>query len=141
VAGVEGTKPQTSVEFEAPKSETAAPAPDKPKDESFVKPIETYQSDIEKLVQDKNVSVLTIAAAEAERRSKNTSATTTGLKIDTQSLIEKIKAFGQLFISKDCDGTSRSDAAGRGRGWLVVYFVAADRYRAKNIPPIAIHSC
>jgi len=23
---------------------------------------------------------------------------------------------------------------GRGRGWLVVYFVAADRYRAKNIP-------
>jgi len=39
VAGVEGTKPQTSVEFEAPKSETAAPAPDKPKDESFVKPI------------------------------------------------------------------------------------------------------
>jgi hypothetical protein len=48
----------------------AAPlAPDKPKKETTsVSPIETYQGDIEGLVQSKNVSVLSIAAAEAARR-------------------------------------------------------------------------
>lgn len=38
------------------------------KEESSVKPIETYRGDIEELVQTKNVSVLNIAAAEAGRR-------------------------------------------------------------------------
>ncbi len=44
---------------------TPAPAP---KPEPGIKPLETYQSDIENLVQSKNVSVLSIAAAEAARR-------------------------------------------------------------------------
>lgn len=49
-----------------PKPEAAAPEPKK--EETVVKPIETYQGDIEKLVQKKNVSVVSIAAAEAQRR-------------------------------------------------------------------------
>src|SRR5205085_2604310 len=48
------------------------PSPDTPpppkKNESVVKPIETYQGDIEELVAKKNVSVVSIAAAEAARR-------------------------------------------------------------------------
>ncbi|MBI2004678.1 hypothetical protein HYS79_00775 [Patescibacteria group bacterium] len=39
------------------------------KEESAVRPIETYQGDIESLVQNKNLSVVSIAAAEAIRRS------------------------------------------------------------------------
>jgi hypothetical protein len=38
------------------------------KEESIVKPIETYQGDIESLVEKNNVSVVSIAAAEAARR-------------------------------------------------------------------------
>lgn len=51
------------------------PLPPKPaplatpkKDEATVQALETYQGDIEKLVQDKNMSVVSIAAAEAGRR-------------------------------------------------------------------------
>src|ERR1700690_3100915 len=52
-----------------PTQPAAAPvAPTPKKEESLVQPLETYKSDIEHLVQDKNVSVLSIAAAEAERR-------------------------------------------------------------------------
>lgn len=48
-----------------------APQPPKPKEEELmVRPIETYQGDIEKLVQKKNVSSITIAAAEATRRTE-----------------------------------------------------------------------
>ncbi|MBC7836361.1 hypothetical protein H7X87_01095 [Acetobacteraceae bacterium] len=46
------------------------PAVQPPKEESFVRPIETYQGDIEKVVGQKNISVVSIAAAEAARRSK-----------------------------------------------------------------------
>ena len=49
--------------------QTPASAPTGPKkEESLVKPLETYRGDIEQLVQNKNVSMLSIAAAEAERR-------------------------------------------------------------------------
>lgn len=41
-----------------------------PKEATTVQPLETYQRDIEGLVKDKNVSILSIAAAEAERRGK-----------------------------------------------------------------------
>ncbi len=55
-----------------PTAQPIAPAPQpKPapqKDESVVRSVETYQGDIEKLVQNKNVSVVSIAAAEAGRR-------------------------------------------------------------------------
>ncbi len=49
-------------------SPPAAPVLVKKDEEAVVKPIETYKSDIEDLVKDKNISVLSIAAAEAERR-------------------------------------------------------------------------
>jgi hypothetical protein len=39
-----------------------------PKEDSTIAPIETYQGDIEKYVQSKNLSVVSIAAAEATRR-------------------------------------------------------------------------
>jgi hypothetical protein len=42
-----------------------------PQEESLVKPIETFQGDIESVVQQKNVSVVSIAAAEAARRSSS----------------------------------------------------------------------
>ncbi len=44
-----------------------APEPPKP-EEGGVKPLQTYRGDIESVVQDKNVSVLSIATAEAQRR-------------------------------------------------------------------------
>ncbi|TSC68313.1 MAG: hypothetical protein G01um101456_689 [Parcubacteria group bacterium Gr01-1014_56] len=55
-----------------PKPEpSATPQPPPPKkDEPVVRPIETYQGDIERLVQTKNVSVVSIAAEEAARRGK-----------------------------------------------------------------------
>lgn len=53
----------------------AAPAPlptppisEPKKDDSAVKPLETYQGDIESMVEKKNVSVLSIAAAEADKK-------------------------------------------------------------------------
>ena len=55
-----------------PASEVEKPAPvrltEAPKDDTAVKSIETYQGDIEGVVKDKNISILSIAAAEAERR-------------------------------------------------------------------------
>jgi len=49
----------------APPPETSQP----PKPETpLVAPLETYQSDIEKVVHDKNISMVSIAAAEAQRR-------------------------------------------------------------------------
>ncbi len=55
------TTPESSVPKEAP---TAS------KNSSIVRPLETYKGDVEELVQTKNVSVVSIAAAEAQRRKK-----------------------------------------------------------------------
>jgi len=52
---------------QAPPAPAATPAP-AAKKEGGVRSIETYQGDIEKLVENKNVSVVSIAAAEAARR-------------------------------------------------------------------------
>ncbi len=46
--------------------------PVSPKDDTVVKAVETYQGDIEKLVQKKNVSVVSMAAAEEKRRANTT---------------------------------------------------------------------
>ncbi len=51
-----------------PAASVAPPMPPKPKEETVVRSIETYQGDIESLVQKKNVSVVSIAAGEATRR-------------------------------------------------------------------------
>jgi hypothetical protein len=48
----------------APEAQPQAPKPEQP----LVKPLQTYQGDIESLVGEKQVSVVSIAAAEAERR-------------------------------------------------------------------------
>jgi hypothetical protein len=66
-AGTEGTLAQQSPEERAAAIPQSKPAP-VPED-SLVKPIETYQRDIESVVQDNKVSVLSIATAEANRRS------------------------------------------------------------------------
>lgn len=51
---------------------TAAPkVPLPPRNDSIVQPLVTYQSDMQKYIQQNNVSNVTIAAAEAERRGKN----------------------------------------------------------------------
>ncbi len=51
-----------------PKPEVAPQAPPPPKEESGVRSLETYRGDIEQVIQKKNVSVVSIAAAEEERR-------------------------------------------------------------------------
>jgi len=71
-AAAEGTKAQLSPEEKlaaASKTAAAHEAPT-PVDTDAVQPLETYQKDIESVVQDKSVSVLSIATAEAERRAK-----------------------------------------------------------------------
>jgi hypothetical protein len=53
-----------------PKPEPTPAASTPPKNTSIVKPLQTFKGDIESLIQDKNVSMVTIAAAEAEKRAK-----------------------------------------------------------------------
>lgn len=56
---------------ELPKVEKPAPStPPPPKNEDEVKPLQTFQGDIEKVVQTKNVSLVSVAAAESNRRSQ-----------------------------------------------------------------------
>ncbi|HEV8666321.1 MAG TPA: hypothetical protein VN665_00540, partial [Candidatus Paceibacterota bacterium] len=66
-AGTLGTDTQQQHVAEKAAEVKPEPAPAAP--ESLVKPLETFQHDIESVVQHDNVSVLTIATAEAERRS------------------------------------------------------------------------
>ena len=66
-AGALGSNTQQSHVAEvAEAKQTATPTP--AVEEPLVKPLETYQRDIESVVQHDNVSVLTIATAEANRR-------------------------------------------------------------------------
>ncbi|MBX4192490.1 hypothetical protein KW798_03320, partial [Candidatus Parcubacteria bacterium] len=54
-----------------PKVEKPAPVtPPPPKNEDEIKPLQTFQGDIEKVVQNKNVSLVSVAAAEANRRAE-----------------------------------------------------------------------
>ncbi|MGC9602442.1 MAG: hypothetical protein ABSE76_01725 [Minisyncoccia bacterium] len=74
----------------------SAPAQETP----TVQPIETYQRDIEDLVKDKNVSVLSIAAAEAARRAQTPTADESAPAQDRTTLIKNIGlyALGFLFL-------------------------------------------
>ncbi len=65
-AGVLLKQEQTA---ELPKT-PVTPLPTPPRNDSIVQPLETYQSDMQKYIQKNNVSNVTIAAAEAERRGK-----------------------------------------------------------------------
>lgn len=80
-AGVEGLAPAGAPQVDGPRTERLQPekieypeganpsAPAAPKPEQpLVRPLQTYQGDIESLVGEKQVSVVSIAAAEAERR-------------------------------------------------------------------------
>lgn len=58
--------PPTPPQTPQPAPEPAAPAPKK--EEPAIAPLETYKGDIERVVQEKNISMVAIAAAEAERR-------------------------------------------------------------------------
>jgi hypothetical protein len=69
-AGLEGTKAQLSPE-EKLAAVKPAPVVTPQKEVSTVQQLETFQRDIEKVVKDNNVSVLTIASAEAKRNEKN----------------------------------------------------------------------
>lgn len=57
---------------ELPKAPPPAPPPPKPKpegplDETSIAPLETYQKDVETVIAEKNISAVSIAAAEAQR--------------------------------------------------------------------------
>jgi len=68
-AGALGTDTQQAhVEEKAAEAKIAEAAPAPLAEESIVKPLETFQHDIESVVQQDNVSVLSIATAEANRR-------------------------------------------------------------------------
>ncbi|HEY5383294.1 MAG TPA: hypothetical protein VIJ88_01940 [Candidatus Paceibacterota bacterium] len=85
-----------------PKTEIPSIPPPKKEEESMVQPIETYQRDIEDLVKDKNVSMLTIAAAEAERRGSQHTDAEAGNKKHTirlnLSLFKNIAFYGLGFL-------------------------------------------
>lgn len=73
----------------------SAPAAETP----TVQPIETYQGDIEGLVKDKNVSVLSIATAEAERRgSQPIVASAPAKNIFTQDFLKSALMYGFGFL-------------------------------------------
>ena len=79
-----------------PKPEPAvpvAPIPSPKKEESTVKSVETYQGDIEKLVQKKNVSVVSIAAGEAIRR-EGEAIPAEQQETDRRPLLKKILMIG-----------------------------------------------
>lgn len=78
---------------------TPTPPPSQPpKEASIVQPIETYQRDIEGVIQDKNVSVLSIATAEAERRGAQGSAEPISNPRPTSSTIKTVGLYALGFI-------------------------------------------
>jgi hypothetical protein len=63
----------------APQTVPAPPSAPEPKKETpTVAPLETYKSDIERVVQEKNISMVSIAAAEAVRRGSAAESETVG---------------------------------------------------------------
>ncbi|MEK7612734.1 MAG: hypothetical protein AAB449_01120 [Patescibacteria group bacterium] len=69
-------------------------------EETVVKPLQTFQGDIEKVVQQKNVSIVSMASAEAERRAQQPLSETPAAPFITTVLIKKIAmvAGGVIFI-------------------------------------------
>jgi hypothetical protein len=67
-AGALGSDAAQTHVAQVAEAKQATPASAPAVEESLVKPLETYQRDIESVVQHDNVSVLTIATAEANRR-------------------------------------------------------------------------
>jgi hypothetical protein len=92
--------PQTpATEVPPAAADASISEPTQKKEEPVVQPIETYQRDIEDLVKDKNVSVLSIAAAEAERRgSVQPSVTQEGTSASHRSLLKNSALYGLGFL-------------------------------------------
>lgn len=92
-AGVLLEQEQTAELPKAPAPEPIAPAPEPigPVDRPLIQPLETYQSDMETVISQKNLSAVSIAAAEAERMSRggNTTPQLSQKKTDW-SLISKV---------------------------------------------------
>lgn len=81
---------EQSAELPKPAAPTPVAPPPAPKDESVVKAVETYQGDIERVVQKGKTSVVSIAAAEAERRNIDAIQKKPAFKKETLSLMRKI---------------------------------------------------
>lgn len=96
-AGVLLTQEQTAELPKAPAPEPIQkPAPEVgPVDQVTIRPLETYQSDMETVISQKNLSAVSIAAAEAERMSKNAATQSVSSAAKTNwSLISKIVIIG-----------------------------------------------
>lgn len=65
------------------------PIPTQKVEPSMVQPLETYQGDIAKVVKEKNVSVVSIASAEAQRRDANVDANTELIAKEAKALAWK----------------------------------------------------
>ena len=61
-----------------------------PKETATVQPLQTYKGDIENLIKDKNISVVNIAAAEAEKRAQASPTPEHGGAGEGRSLLTKI---------------------------------------------------
>lgn len=96
-AGTEGLTYGTEPPAGAPHPETPGPsAPQaKPQTEaSIVKPLQTYQGDIASLVDEKNLSVVSIAAAEADRRGTRLEAREAPLNQPRRSWLRAVLTVG-----------------------------------------------
>lgn len=71
---------EQAAELPKPAPVAPPPAPQKPEgptDETSIKPLETFQGDMETVISQKNISAVSIAAAEAERASRTSGITAT----------------------------------------------------------------
>ncbi len=91
-AGAEGA-PKVPV---APKPAAPAAAPKPLPEEMEAKPLETYQAAIERMMKGGDVSVVSIAAAEAQRRAQKGTGASTSDKppTDIKALLKKISMIG-----------------------------------------------
>ena len=140
-AGVLLEQEQTAAKEGAPAAAEApdAPVPLKPKNTATVKPIETYQSDIEQLVQDKNVSVLQIAAAEAERRAR-TGGSAAQTPVVKETFSEKLEKFKQLWkkVAMVIAGVLLLCAAAGGLAYVFLRPTSTPPVQAPSSPFIAV---
>jgi hypothetical protein len=65
---------EQSATLQKPGQQKPVPAPQPKKEETLVRPLETYRGAIEQAVQKKNISVVSIAADEAKRREQTSSS-------------------------------------------------------------------
>ncbi len=109
-AGVLLEQEQSATLANQPSSAPPLPPIKKPEpnpETSSVQPLQTYKGDIESLIQDKNVSVVNIAAAEAARRAQSEPAAEQELTdVKDYSLLKKaVMVFGGVVLLVGALGT------------------------------------